>query len=532
VRFNRRRPDRLLGLLAADSICEEHRRAQRNEDGNGSHPVIIDLSHLDAFDSWGTFRVALRPQPFVPGGNGDRPELHFVYFVYSFLTGLAAVLLLPYWIVQGLRRKKYLSNVGERLGFSFPSLRKLPLNHPGAIWIHAVSVGEVLAGVSLARRLQEVYPSRPLVVSTTTITGQALARERMPFADAIFYFPLDWAFSVRRALRAVRPSLVVILETEIWPNFLREARRSGIPVLFVSGRISDRSFARYESYLGVFGFFLRPFLRHALSCVTTFLAQSEKDAVRIRALGAAVDRVQVSGNLKYDLELPESTPIADWLEAEAQRRGRTPIIVAGSIVASEEPLALIAFGTLQGEHPHALLVLAPRKPERFEEAAEFIDESHRKYLRRSQLQVSAASKVASQNGEPVIPDDVTVLLLDSIGELGSLYRLADGALVGGSLVPSGGHNILEPAAFGKIPVFGPHMENFAEIAARFVAAGAAIQVESPEDAGVAWIELLRNPERMRKMGEAARGLIAGSRGATDRAVAEIAKHLPNASSEK
>jgi 3-deoxy-D-manno-octulosonic-acid transferase len=455
-----------------------------------------------------------------------------VYFVYSFLTGLAALLLLPYWLVRGLRQGKYLSNLGERLGFSFPSLHNLPLDQPGAIWIHAVSVGEVLSGVSLARRLKAAYPDRALVVSTTTITGQALARERMFFADATFYFPLDWAFSVRRALRAVKPSLVVILETEIWPNFLREARRCEIPVLFVSGRVSDRSFARYQGYLGVFGFYLRPFLRRTLSGVTTFLTQSETDAMRVRALGATADRVRVSGNLKYDLELPETTPLASWLEAEARRRGRAPIIIAGSIVANEEPLALIAFGTLQGEHPNALLVLAPRKPERFEAAAEFIDESHRKYIRRSQLPVPAPSMAASQNGEPTIPDDVTVLLLDSIGELASLYRLADGALVGGSLVPSGGHNILEPAAFGKIPVFGPHMENFAEIAARFVAAGAAIQVESPEDAGVAWIELLRNPERMRKMGETARGLIEGSRGATDRALAEISKHLPNASSEK
>ena len=455
-----------------------------------------------------------------------------MYFVYSFLMGLTALLLLPYWLVQGLRQGKYLPNLGERLGFSFRSLHNLPPDHPGAIWIHAVSVGEVLSGVSLAKRLKAAYPGRPLVVSTTTITGQELARERMPFADAVIYFPLDWAFSVRSALRAVRPSVVVILETEIWPNFLREAHGRKVPVLFVSGRISDRSFARYERYLSVFGFFLRPFLRRALSGVTAFLAQSEKDAVRIRALGAAVDRTQVSGNLKYDLELPETTPLANWLETEARHRGRAPIIVAGSIVASEEPLALIAFGTLQGEHPHALLVLAPRKPECFDAAAEFIDESHRKYLRRSQLQVPVPTKATSQNGEPTIPDDVTVLLLDSIGELASLYRLADGALIGGSLVPSGGHNILEPAAFGKIPVFGPHMENFAEIASRFIAAGAAIQVESPEDAGVAWIELLRNPERMRKMGETARGLIEGSRGATDRALAEIAKHLPTASSER
>jgi len=455
-----------------------------------------------------------------------------VHFIYSLLLGLAALLLTPYWLVQGLRHGKYLSNLGQRLGLSFPSLGNLPEKGPGAIWIHAVSVGEALSGITLAKRLRQAYPDRPLVISTTTLTGQALARERIPFADAIFYFPLDWAFCVRRALRAVRPAIVIVLETEIWPNFLREARRRSVPVVFVSGRISDRSFARYGRFLGVFGFFLRPFLRHALRGATSFLMQSEKDAERIRALGALAERVEVSGNLKYDLELPPATPISHWLLKEAERRGRSPIIVAGSIVATEEPHALIAFGTLQGEYPKALLVLAPRKPECFASAAEFIDESHRKFIRRSQLPIPGPSQNGAQTGEPSIPDDVTVILLDTIGELASLYRVADGAFVGGSLVPSGGHNILEPAAFGKIPVFGPSMENFAEIAERFTAAGAAVQVESPEDAGVAWIELMRNPERAARMGDTARNLVESSRGATDRAIAKIARHLEVVAREK
>ena len=453
-----------------------------------------------------------------------------MYFIYSFLMGLAALLLMPYWLVKGLRHGKYLSNIGERLGFSFPALAKLPANLSGAIWIHAVSVGEALSGITLAWRLKEAYPERPLIVSTTTMTGQALARERMAFADAIIYFPLDWAFCARRALTAVRPSLVLVLETEIWPNFLREAGRRKIPVVFVSGRISDRSFARYQSYLGVFGFFLRPFLRNALSNASAFLMQSEKDAERVRALGAPADRVQVSGNLKYDLELPSPTPLSNWFAAEIKRSGRSPVIVAGSVVATEEPHALIAFGTLQGEYPKSLLVLAPRKPECFDAAAEFIDESHRKFIRRSRLPIPgpASKQPAGNSNAATIPDDITVLLLDSIGELASLYGLADGAFVGGSLVSSGGHNILEPAAFGKIPVFGPSMENFAEIASRFVTAGAAIQVESPEDVGVAWIELFRDPERMKRMSETARQLVANSRGATDRAMVEIAKRLDGA----
>jgi 3-deoxy-D-manno-octulosonic-acid transferase len=451
-----------------------------------------------------------------------------VYFVYSFLMGAAALLLLPYWLVRGLREGKYLVNLRERLGLSTALLDRLPADRPGAIWIHAVSVGELLSSIALAKRLKETYPGRPLVVSTTTITGQSLARERMPFADAIFYFPLDWNFCVRRVLLAVRPSIVVVLETEIWPNFLREARRQNIPVLFVGGRISERSFGRYQRYLSKFGFFLRPFLRTALGNASAFLMQSEKDAERIRALGAPAERVSVSGNLKYDMELPAATPLSSWLEAEARRQGRSPIVVAGSVVAAEEPLALIAFGVLQGEHPNALLVLAPRKPERFEAAAEFIHESRRKFIRRSQLALSGHAQEATVGNNGSIPGDVTVILLDTIGELASLYRLADGAFVGGSLVPSGGHNILEPAAFGKIPVFGPSMENFAEIAARFVTADAAIQVESPEDAGVAWIELLRDPDRRHKMGENAKHLVESSRGATDRALAEISKFLGSA----
>ncbi len=453
-----------------------------------------------------------------------------MYFIYSFLLGLAALLLAPYWLVQGLRHGKYLSNLGERLGFSFPALEKLPAQTGGAIWIHAVSVGEALSGITLARRLKEAYPNRPLIISTTTQTGQALARERMPFADAVMYFPLDWAFCVRRALDAARPSVVLVLETEIWPNFLRETGRRRIPVLFVSGRISERSFSRYQSYLGIFGFFLRPFLNNALSNASGFLMQSERDVERMRALGAPAERVVVSGNLKYDLELPAPTPLSNWLATELKRSGRSPLIVAGSVVSTEEPHALIAFGTLQGEYPKALLVLAPRKPEYFDAAAEFIDESHRKFVRRSKLPIAGPGSKHSDGNSNIatISDDVTVLLLDSIGELASLYGLADGAFVGGSLVSSGGHNILEPAAFGKIPVFGPSMENFAEIASRFVSAEAAIQVESPEDVGVAWIELFRDPERMKKMSETARRLVADSRGATDRAVAETAKRLDGA----
>jgi 3-deoxy-D-manno-octulosonic-acid transferase len=453
-----------------------------------------------------------------------------VYFVYSILMGVAALVTSPYWLIQGWRHGKYLSNLRERLGFSLSALEKLPAQRPGAIWLHAVSVGEVLSGVPLAKRLKEIYPQRPLIISTTTLTGHDLAKERTPFADALIYFPFDWAFCVRRFLNIVRPSLIVVLETEIWPNFLRESRQRNIPVIFASGRISDRSFARYQKYLGFFGFYLRPFLASVLSNPAAFLMQTPTDADRIRALGAPAGRVSVSGNLKYDMALPDPTPFSKWLADECKRHERWPVIVAGSVVATEEPLALIAFGVVQGDFRNALLILAPRKPERFVPAASFIEESHRKFIRRSELPVAGpgitSQATANSNG---ISNDVSVILLDSIGELASLYALADGAFVGGSLVEAGGHNILEPASLGKVPVFGPSMENFAEIAARFLEADAAIQVESPEDAGVEWIHLLKDREKMKRMGDAAKELVENSRGALDRVMAEIAKHLSGAS---
>src|SRR5258708_9278001 len=254
--------------------------------------------------------------------------------------------------------------------------------------------------------------------------------------------------------------------------------------------------------------------------------QSQQDADRIRALGATPEKVPVSGNLKFDLELPVPTPLGKCIEEEGVRHGRRPLIVAGSVVATEEPLALLVFGVVQGDFPKALLVLAPRKPERFTPAADFIEESHRKFIRRSQLALPGPG--ISPNANPShngISDDVTVLLLDSIGELASLYRLADGVFVGGSLVDSRGHNILEPPAFGKFPLFSPSIGNVALITARFVESNAAIQVASPEDAGVEMIHLLKDPEKMNRMGGAARQLVESSRGALDRALAAIAQHL-------
>jgi 3-deoxy-D-manno-octulosonic-acid transferase len=451
-----------------------------------------------------------------------------MYFLYSFLAAAAALLLSPYLLIQGLRRGKYLRSLAQRLG-SLPANARIapnpgqasePDHAEGAIWIHAVSVGETLAALPLARQLKERFPTRRVVFSTTTETGQQLARERLGFVDAIFYFPLDWTFALRRTFCAVRPAIVVILETEIWPNFLHFAQRNGIPVIFVNGRLSARSFRRYQLVFRWTGILSRHFLSRILSNASLYLMQTKEDADRLLALGAEPSKVQVSGNLKYDQELPVNTAFVDWLESEVGKGERTPVIVAGSVVAHEEPLVLIAFGILQGEWRRALLILAPRKPERFDSAADFIFESKREFIRRSAI---------PQNQNTPIPDNVSVVLLDSVGELAGLYRIADAVFVGGSLVPAGGHNILEPAAFGKAPIFGPSMENFREVADSFLAARAALQVHSPEDLGVAWIELVKNRETNRQMGNAARALVDSSRGATARALENISKFLEKAS---
>jgi 3-deoxy-D-manno-octulosonic-acid transferase len=447
-----------------------------------------------------------------------------MYVLYSLLTAAGMVLLSPYLFVRGLIDGKYLGHVRERLGWGFPpELRsgRRETRSERTIWIHAVSVGEVLAAQPLAKRLKERYQQRRLVISTTTATGQRLAHERMQFADAIFYFPLDWKGPVRRALKAVRPEIVIIVETEIWPNFLRECRRAGVPVIFVNGRLSERSFRGFRRAVSFSGGVLRSFLKRILDDATLFLMQGEQDASRLLSLGADEKRVVVAGNLKYDLGEPPESPLSNWLADELTWNRRHPVLVAGSVMANEEVHVLRAFAEVERQFPRALLILAPRKPDRFDEAARIIGESRENLVRRSKITLNGT-------GSEALCAPGSVLLLDSVGELASIYRLADAVFVGGSLVPSGGHNILEPAAFSKVPVYGPSMDNFREMAEKFLDADAAVQVNVPEALGAAWIRLLKDDIRAMRMGAAARDLVDRNRGATARVLARI-EHIVDTS---
>ena len=446
-----------------------------------------------------------------------------MYVLYSLLTAAGLLLLSPYFLVRGLTQRKYLNNIPERFGWKFPP--ELSASDGAAvaksIWVHAVSVGEVLAVLPLARELKQRFPAHRLVVSTTTLTGQTLARDRMSFADAVFYFPMDWSGPVRRALAAARPALVVVVETEIWPNFLRECRRAGLPVVFVNGRLSEKSFRGYQRALALSAGLLSGFLKSVLGDGTLFLMQSEADAARLAALGAPGERVLVTGNVKYDLAEAAEHPLSTWLESEVAKNNRRPVVVAGSVLANEEAPVLQAFERVAAEFPRALLVLAPRKPEQFDDAAAIVAATGRSLVRRRDLSLNGtATAVLSESGN--------VLLLDSIGELAALYRLADLVFVGGSLVSSGGHNILEAAAFGKVSVYGPSMENFREMAAKFQEANAAVQVKSGEELGEAWLAMLRDPKRAQQMGASARELVDRNRGATERVLGHIGRVLnPN-----
>jgi 3-deoxy-D-manno-octulosonic-acid transferase len=439
-----------------------------------------------------------------------------MYFFYRLITAVGMIFLAPYYALRGWHRDEP-SSAGERLGNVPPEIlsrarvsQRADSWAAGPIWIHAVSVGEVLAAKPLADSLQKRFPGRPIFVSTTTETGQRLARERLQSVDGIFYFPLDWLVPVRRALNSIHPSLVIVMETEIWPNFLREARRMNVPVIFANARISEKSFRRFKRW----EFLVGPFFKRTLQDAELFLAQAPDDAARLREMGAPEERVEVTGNLKYDADPPAPSAFSEWLAHQIRAQERWPVFVAGSVVAEEEQAVVAAYDIVQRKWRHALLILAPRKPDRFEAAAAIAAENGWNVVRRSRLDLAAA-----------LDENADVLVLDSIGELAGLYSLADAAFVGGSLVPAGGHNILEPAWFSKPPVFGRSMENFREMAAQFLAAKGGIEVSSGPMLGKVWEQLVEDKSTREKMGAAARALSERNRGATARSLDRIAAVL-------
>jgi 3-deoxy-D-manno-octulosonic-acid transferase len=423
-------------------------------------------------------------------------------FLYSAALGLAMLAGLPYWIFQMARHGKYRAGLAERLG-RVPARLRLPTAAEPAIWVHAVSVGEVLAVAGLVEELQRRFPRHRIFVSTTTDTGQALARKRFGEAN-VFYFPMDFAFAIRGYLRALQPRLVIIAETEFWPNFLRLAHASGARIAVVNARISDRSLPRYRRWRGL--------LRGVLDHVDLLLAQTTEDAARLREIGATEERVRVAGNLKFDIPVPAAPAVVAMLRKSLAATEARPVLVCGSTVDGEEPLLLKAFENVLVPHPRAMMVLAPRHPERFAVVAALLEQMSIRFSRRSVW-----------NGEDL---GGGVLLLDTIGELAALYALADIAFVGGSLVPRGGHNILEPAQRGVPIVVGQHTENFRDIVSLFRSRN-AVRVAGPAELPLVFLDLLANDhdEERRALGQRAAETMRSQVGATARTVSALEELL-------
>jgi 3-deoxy-D-manno-octulosonic-acid transferase len=418
-----------------------------------------------------------------------------MYLVYNTALALALLLGCPYFLFQAVRHGKYRKGLFERLG-RVPA--RLQQSRP-SIWIHAVSVGEVLAVSELVRALRREFPELKTVVSTTTDTGQKLVASR--FGDQnVFYFPFDFSFSIRPWLSALQPRLLVIAETELWPNFFRLAKQAGARVVVVNARISDRSFRGYRRW--------RTFLRHILAGVDLFLAQTAEDARRLIAIGAPAEKVLTAGNLKYDVPPPSEPPIVRQLQSALGQSGS--VLVCGSTVAGEEELLLDAFHKVSTTHPRAVMLLAPRHPERFDEVAGLVEQSNIPLTRRSQW-----------NGGSLTG---AVLLIDSIGELSSLYALADLAFVGGSLVPRGGHNIIEPAQHGVPILVGEHTENFRDTVELFKSHN-ALRVVSPANLAVIFLELLADDDARRSLGQRAIETIRSQPGATQLTLMKIRELL-------
>jgi 3-deoxy-D-manno-octulosonic-acid transferase len=407
---------------------------------------------------------------------------------------LAYVLFLPYigyWLVRGITNRSYLKRIGERLGIGYPRLER-------CIWIHAVSVGEVVAAVPLVRALGRRFPDRPLLVTTVTPTGAA--RVASLFGDEVHhtYIPFEAPHVVDRFFSTTNPDIALVLETEIWPNLYRGCGVRDIPLVLVSARISPKSVRNYRRLL--------PLFRETLSHGIVIAAQSEADAERFLSLGAAPERTRITGNIKFDVELPPDLPLRGR-ELRADLFLDRPVWIAASTHEGEEEIVLAAQQALLKNHPEVLLVLVPRHPQRFPAV-------------RDMIVKQGMSVVSRTDGEPC-STSTQVFLGDTMGELTLFYAASDVAFVAGSLVPIGGHNLLEPAALGLPLLSGPHVFNAQEIADMFVASGSCRLVQDSADLAAQVDDLLSDPETASRLGDAGREILERNRGSLHRLLALI-----------
>jgi 3-deoxy-D-manno-octulosonic-acid transferase len=435
-----------------------------------------------------------------------------MYFFYNTLLVLVSLILSPFVLILIILRKKYRCGFMQKCGFytegkSFKKLKTRP------IWIHAVSVGEVMATRPLVNSIKKTYPDIPIILSTVTETGNLTAHKNTKGVDQVIFFPLDYSFIVKKVISKINPLLFVTLETELWPNFSRELHLQNIPSLVISGRISSASFRSYS--------FFRFFFKKVLSNIDGFCMQTKTDADRIIHIGAPSEKVNVTGNIKFDLQIP---PITKEEIIKIQNsfyfNDKDNIFIAGSTHRGEEEIIIKVFTALKKKINNLTLILAPRHPERFDEVEALIKQSKIPYLRRTAL-----SKTPKSNQNHVI-------LLDTIGELAKSYSIADIVFIGGSLVPVGGHNVLEPAVFRKPVIFGKHMDNFREMVSLLLNKKGAIQVNNVEEFIEQSLLLLNNKELCRQIGGTSFQVIKENSGAVNKSMVILKKILKNSVSNK
>ena len=430
-----------------------------------------------------------------------------MYLLYSVLLTLGGLLTAPYYLWRYRGRQYGAGAWRERIGVLPASYQQAAA---GAIWVHAVSVGETLAVAGLVRELQQRYPDRKIFLSHVTPTGRSAGESRLPDVAGRFYLPLDWRWSVRRVLGRIQPSLLMIAETELWPNLIRATHDFGARVALVNARLSERSSKGYRR--------LRPFMRRVFAHVDCVCAQSPRDAERFYSIGAMPERVVVTGNLKFDAKPPALGAWVARLQNVLQKAARGPLLIAASTMPGEEESVLDAWEAVRQRHKRALMILAPRHPNRCEAVGQLLHSRGVSFVRRSTLK-EGETELTSQLAA------AEVLLLDTIGELAGLFQVADVVFMGGSLAPTGGHNLLEPAYWAKAVIFGPHMENFRDMAELFLAERAALQVQDSAGLARCVLDLLGDDALRNQTGREAKQVLERESGATRRVLDQLAKLL-------
>lgn len=429
-----------------------------------------------------------------------------IYIPYNIILTCLLLLYTPYLLLRSLIQEQFRKKWIERFGFLPRQSFKKP------IWVHAASVGEVLCSVPLLRRIKKEIPLCEIVVSTMTSTGNETAKNLLPEADQVFFFPIDHPFTIRNTLRRINPCLLLIAETELWPNVLRSCSRRKIPVVLFNGRISEKSFRGY--------LFLKSFFKRCLEIVSLFLMQTEEDRDRIIQIGAPPDKTEVMGNIKFDQAFPSSiggTVVA--IARSLNLQGNEPILIGGSTHSGEEEILASIFKDLRKSNAGLMLILAPRHLDRLEEVEKMLDKESLSWKRKT----SMAANLPWPNGDLVKRPEI--ILLDTLGELMSLYSLGTLVFIGGSLVEVGGHNPLEPLFFKKCVLFGPHMFNFSDIARHLISEGGAIQVSGKEELSSQLKRLLLDEKMRNETGEKGYKFIQKHRGATERIFEKIRPFL-------